>query len=93
MLMENEVVMLVLGIGVLFLMVMNMDHVRKIRFWKLLFASYIILLSGWFFTILEGFILEQLMNILEHTSYFVSATFIAVWTWKSTGRQKEEVKV
>jgi len=93
MLMENEVVMLVLGIGVLFLMVMNMDHVRKIRFWKLLFASYIILLSGWFFTILEGFLLERPLNILEHASYFVSAVFIAVWTWKSTGRQKKEGKV
>jgi hypothetical protein len=92
MLRENEVVMLALGIGVLFLILMNMDQIRKIRFWKILFTSYCVLLCGWLFTVLEGFILEKFLNLLEHLSYLLSSFCMAVWAWNSTGKKKMEEK-
>jgi len=92
MLRENEVVMLILGIGVLLLILMNMDHIRRIRFWKILFTSYTVLLCGWLFTVLEGFILEKVLNLLEHASYLLSALLITSWAWKSTGPKSKEDK-
>jgi len=92
MLRENEVVMLVLGIGVLFLILMNIDQIRKIRFWKILFTSYFVLLCGWLFTVLEGFILEKFLNLMEHMSYLLSCLCMAVWAWKYTGKKSLEEK-
>lgn len=90
MLRENEVVMLVLGIGVLILIFTNLDHIRRIKFWKILLSGYCILLLGWVFTVLEGFFIENFFNLLEHGSYLLSSLFIAVWAWKSTGRKNRE---
>lgn len=90
MLKENEVVMLILGIGVLFLILMNIQQVKKIRFWILLSLSYFLLLMGWLFTVVEGFIFESLLNYLEHISYFASAVLMTIWCIKATARVKVE---
>jgi hypothetical protein len=90
MLKENEVVMLVLGIGVMFLILLNRAHLRKIKFWKILFYGYCILLCGWFFTVTEVFLLEQYLNILEHISYAISAVLFMIWAWKATGSVVKE---
>jgi hypothetical protein len=93
MLKENELVMLILGLGVIFLIFMNMDHVRKIRFWKTLVFSYFILIGGWLFTVLEGLFLENLLNLLEHACYLLSAIFMSIWAWRSTRFKKLEDRV
>lgn len=85
--------MFVLGIGVLFLIVVNMDRIKKIKSWRILIAAYFILLSGWFFTVLEGFFLEQILNVTEHICYFVSAVLMITWCWKATEKAREEESV
>jgi hypothetical protein len=90
MLQENEVVMLILGIGVLLFIILNKVHIKKINSWKILFGGYCFLLSGWLFTVLEGFFLEQYLNLLEHICYFISLVMVVFWCWKSANRTKEE---
>jgi dolichyl-phosphate-mannose--protein O-mannosyl transferase len=90
MLKENEVVMLILGIGVMFLIFVNLDQIKKIRSWKTLTAAYYVLLFGWVFTVLEGFFLDRFLNLLEHLSYFISAVIMIAWCWKATEKHKEE---
>ncbi|HLO57206.1 MAG TPA: hypothetical protein VK179_00540 [Bacteroidales bacterium] len=92
MLNENEVVMLILGIGVLFLIIMNLDHIRKINSWVFLIASYCFLLTAWVFTVLEGFFLENLLNFSEHISYAVSSVLLLIWCHKATQKKKQEAK-
>jgi hypothetical protein len=92
MLRENEVVMLVLGMGVLFLILLNLHHIRSFKSWKILLFSYSVLLCGWLFTVLEGFFLDKILNLLEHISYLLSALFMMLWTWKITARKKMEDK-
>jgi hypothetical protein len=92
MLNENEVVMLILGIGVLFLIIMNLDHIRKIKSWNFLIASYCFLLAGWFFTVLEGFFLENTLNFSEHISYAASSVLLLIWCHKATQKNKQEEK-
>lgn len=86
MLKENEVIMLVLGIGVMFLIALNRTILIRIRFWQILYIAYCVLFCGWLFTVLEGFFYEQLLNTLEHISYFISAVLLIIWVWRSTGR-------
>jgi hypothetical protein len=90
MLKENEVIMLILGVGVMFLFILNRVHVKKIKSWKVLFAGYCILLFGWLCTVLEGLFLEHFLNLLEHMSYAVSAVLLIVWCWKYAQKVKEE---
>lgn len=92
MLQENEVVMLLLGIAVLFFIVLNTKQVKRIYAWNVLVFSYLCMLSGWIFTILEGFFLEYYLNILEHVSYFISSVILAFWCWKFINNSKVEDK-
>jgi hypothetical protein len=90
MLHENEVVMLLLGVGIFLFMLMNISHIRHISFWKILIASYSLLLTGWILTVLEGYFLESLLNFLEHLSYAMSSLVLAVWCFKVFGDIRKE---
>jgi hypothetical protein len=80
---EDEVLVLLLGIGVLLFIIFNRKQIRRIRFRKILLAGYYILLAGWCFTIIEGYIFEKLFNFLEHGSYVVSSLVFVTWSVKS----------
>ncbi len=90
MLMENEVIMLLLGTGVLMFILVNRTYVKKVNNWKILTWGYYILLSGWLFTVLEGFFLEYYLNLLEHICYAVSSVLFTVWCWKAAHGAREE---
>ena len=90
MLQENEVVMLLLGVGNLIFIALNRTHVKRINAWLILLSSYFLLLAGWMFTILEGFFLEDLLNLLEHACYLGSAIVLTYWCWKTVNRRQTE---
>jgi len=75
---------------VMFLILLNTNHIKKIKSWKILTGSYYLLLSGWLFTVLEGFLLEQFLNLLEHICYAISAVLMIIWCRKSIAGAKEE---
>jgi len=87
---ENEVVMFILGIAVFVFMVLNRNHFIRIHSWKTLKWGYFILLAGWFFTILEGLILEFYLDVLEHLCYLISALMVVIWCWKSAFKSDVE---
>lgn len=87
---ENEVVMLILGVGVLFFIIMNTSRLTNVYSWKLLIAGYCVLLSGWIFTVLEEFFIGQFLNYLEHTSYLASSILLLVWCYKFARRSSKE---
>jgi hypothetical protein len=87
---ENEIIMLLLGIIIFFFILKNKLQIRRIYAWKLLLSSYGLLFAGWIFTVLEGFLLESYLNILEHLSYSCSAIILAFWCWKVVYRSKVE---
>lgn len=90
MLYENEVVMLLLGIIIFFFILRSKRGIGRIYAWKILIASYYLLLIGWVLTIAEGFVLESALNFLEHLSYTISALLLAFWCWKIVYRFKAE---
>lgn len=78
----NEVVMITLGLGTLIFITSNMVSIRRIPAYKSLLASFYALLLGWVSTILEEFIFNAPLNIVEHLSYAASSIFIAIWCWQ-----------
>ena len=76
---ENEVVMLLISSGVTIFIIFNWHRFTRLIEWKLLFTSFIFFLAGCFFTVIEGSMLEEFFNYLEHISYFGNAVFLMIW--------------
>jgi hypothetical protein len=91
MLYENEVLMFLLGLGVLIFLLSNRGQLKSIPSIKMLFLGFLALLLAWAFTILEGCFLKNLFNYLEHAFYALSAILVAIWSWKVFSG-KEEIR-
>lgn len=88
MIQENEVVMALLGIGVLIFIITNRLQLKRLPASEILIAAFYVLLTGWLATVLEGFFLSKLLNYLEHTCYAGSAVLMVTWCWRVFGRKE-----
>jgi len=84
---ENEIIMLTLGIGLYFFIVAYKPYFQRIPEWKILLYSFRIILAAWFLTVIEGFFLSKVFNILEHFCYAASAFTMAIWCFKITRKK------
>ena len=86
---ENEIVMLLLGLGVLIFMLGNRQRIKSIPASNILMACFYTLVTGWVFTVVEGFIWPGFFNLLEHLCYAGSSVLMAVWCWKTFGHREK----
>ena len=86
---ENEVVMLLLGLGVLVFILANRSRLRRLPRWDILSLGFYVVLAGWVLTVAEGFFYENVLNYLEHISYACSAVLLALWCWKVSASGRE----
>ncbi len=89
MIQENEIIMLLLGIGVMIFILANKKKVKRIQAAKILIAGFYVLLTGWVLTVLEGLFWKELLNVLEHICYAAGSILMAVWCWKIFKNTKE----
>jgi hypothetical protein len=90
MIQENELIGLILGVGVLIFILANRSRLAGLPAARILLASYYVLLAGWALTVLEGFLWGQALNLLEHFCYALSALLLAVWTWRERDWKEAE---
>ena len=91
MIQQNEVILLLLGIGALIFILGNRSRLQFLPRSKTLIAGFYMLLVSWILTVLEGFFLGELLNFIEHMCYACSAVLMAVWCWQvfeKNGRQR-----
>ena len=81
MIQQNEVLTLLVGMGVAFFIWFNRHRIIQIPGSSWLLFSFSALLTGWTITLVEGFVLPDLMNALEHICYMASSIAAAVWCW------------
>lgn len=79
MIQDNELIMLILGIGVLTLTIIYKVEIKRIFGWKNLIFSFYLLLAASVFTVAEAFLWNFYLNLAEHLCYSASAVAIAVW--------------
>ena len=89
MIQQNEIIMLLLGVGCMIFIWANKQEVKRIPVSKTLTAGFYVLLAGYVLTILEGLFWEDLLNILEHICYATSSILMAVWCWKILPSKKD----
>ena len=86
---ESEFMVLLIGLGVLFFIILNWKHIEQLATRNILLLSFCTLIVGWILTILEGFIFEEIFNFFEHTCFAISALLLALWSWKEFSNQEE----
>ena len=87
---ENEVVMLLLGVGVLTFILGNRARLKQLTASKILIVAFYLLLAGWVLTVLEGFFWEGILNFVEHLCTAVSSVLVAAWCWKVFGSRPRD---
>ena len=82
MIQQNELIMLLLGIGCMIFILVNKQKVKRVPVAKTLIAGFCLLLAGYVLTIFEGLFWKDFLNVLEHICYTASSILVAVWCWK-----------
>jgi hypothetical protein len=90
----NEIVMLLIGVGVLIFILGNRPRLKSLPASNILIAAFCMMLGSWILTVLEGFFLfwEHYLNYIDHGCYAVGSVLVAVWCWKVFGRDREAGK-
>jgi hypothetical protein len=87
---ENEVIMLIMGLIVLILFFFNFQRLQSVFSFKLFFAGYCLMTTGWIATVLEGYVWESGLNFLEHSCYAAGMIVLAAWCWKLPAKRSEK---
>lgn len=81
MIQENEVVMLILGLGVFIFILASWSQLKRFESSRILIFAFFFLFIGWVFTVLESFLWEDVLNYMEHICYGAASSLVAVWCW------------
>ena len=90
MIQENEIVTLVLGLGLLIFVGIQRRQVRQFPRVGLFLGGVVVLLAAWVFTVAEGFCYSRVFNTLEHLGYAVSSAALALWCFLTLGQGRED---
>lgn len=85
----NEIVMLLIGVGVLIFILGNRPRLKSLPASNILIAAFCMMLGSWVLTVLEGFFWEDFLNYIDHGCYAVGSVLVAVWCWRVFGRIRE----
>lgn len=89
---ENEAITLILGVGVLLSFVIGRARIRKLPAWRTFLIGFVVLTAGWAFTVLEGFLWPEALNLVEHACYALSSILLCVWCWRVRASARETVR-
>ena len=90
MLAENEVLSFLLTLGIFSFILANLRRVRGLPGSAYLLDGILSYLAALIFSLLEGFIWAEGLNILEHLCYLICGLFLAAWivslytSWRGT---------
>jgi hypothetical protein len=85
---ESELVLLLLGVGILIFMSANRSRLARLPSRGLFITAFHVLVLGWVLTVLEGLFLQDILNAAEHACYATSSLLIAVWCWRAFVRRE-----
>lgn len=86
MIQENEVVTVVLSVGVLIFVFQNRSRLATLPSHRLAIGAFAALFAGQVLTVLEGFWYEDLLNLAEHICYSLSSLLVAAWCWRALSK-------
>ena len=92
MIQENEIVSLLLCIGVFFFILINRSQIKQLPSSGLFVSGFYIFMFSRIFTVLEGLFLGVFFNIVEHACYIISSALLLIWVWNVFGNKNRGAK-
>lgn len=77
---SNEIITLLLGVGVLLFIAINHRMLRRMPRSGVLLSGFTLYVVGWFCTVAEGVIWLDTFNAIEHVCYALGGVMIVVWS-------------
>jgi hypothetical protein len=87
---ENEFLVLVLSIGIFIFILLNFKKLKSLPNYLIFTLSYLSLLLGWTFTVLESLFFELILNFIEHICYLLFVLLLILWLILSYRLKMEE---
>lgn len=81
---EIELITLIVGMGIPVFMYANRQTLFRTPYMKVLVFSYCCFLAAWTATVIESYILLNVMNVIEHSLYFIGCLLLACWSFLFT---------
>ncbi|MCP4642027.1 MAG: hypothetical protein GY851_16410 [bacterium] len=78
---QSEVITLIACLGGLVFIAANYSAIRRIPHARILLFGFLATLGTSVFTVLEGFVWPNALNLAEHTCCTVASIFLAAWIW------------
>jgi hypothetical protein len=91
MIQENEIVMLIIGLGVFIFILGNRSQLKRIPHADWLLVGFHTLLAGWILTVAENVLWGEVLNYLEHICYAMASLLLAAWCWKVFRGKREAI--
>ncbi len=79
---ESKYMVLLIGVGVLIFIIINWKHLKAFSSRTLLLTSFIFLVTGFLFSIIELFIFPDILNVIQHAFFALSSVFLLIWMWQ-----------
>ncbi len=81
MIQENEIVSVLLCMGVLYFILMNRLQIKRLPSSNIFVSGFFVYMLGRILTVLEGLFFEDILNIFEHALYAISSVLLLIWLW------------
>lgn len=78
---ENEIVSVLLCIGVLFFIIIYAVQIKRLPSSNLFLSGFYVFTLSRFFTIIENIYFYDIFHLLENASYAVSSILLLIWFW------------
>lgn len=92
MIQENEIVSVLLCMGVLYFILMNRLQIKRLPSSNIFVSGFFVYMLGRILTVLEGLFLEDILNMLEHACYAISSVLLLIWLWNVFKKNKRGVE-
>ncbi len=86
---KNEVITLLITVGIGIFFWSNRKSIIHLHACKLLILSFLLYLARTCFTVLEGYLWPNTLNLLEHLSILLFSIVFLLWCWQ-IGYRKEK---
>ena len=87
---HDEVIMLTISLVVIIQIITNFNALKRLPRWPVLLCSFGMMTFSAFFTVAEGFLFPEVLNVAEHLSFMGATILLAVWCWFVFGSEKQE---
>ena len=84
---EQELLVLLLGVGLLVYGIFKRSDLTSIPYSGVIISAYLVMLAGWGISVLESAFYPYILNILEHIACMGGSLLLAIWAWFALKKQ------